>query len=353
MSDLSSAAHNPPVGNRSRLSRVVRRILFSEYLVLGLTLLYMAVLWPFVPEILNPSNLEDIFLQVLPLFIAAIGLMFVLMVAQIDLSATSIMAMASVVGASIMTSQGGYLAGSAFAPVVAIVAFLAVGALIGALNGICTAYFGMPSFLVTLTTMMFFSGSAIWYTAVHTDSGSSIGSLPAAFVGLGYGDLFRIGDLFGIPYAGLVTLAIAVGAHVVQSRSVFGKWLFAVGLNPQAAAISGVPVNRVIVWTFVISGLLSAIAAVIYTGRLEAGTPILGQRILLDIIGAAVIGGVSLFGGTGRVLGVFFGVLFLSVVDNGLQLLGLSLSSVYAIKGGVILFAAVTDAIRHRVIARG
>ncbi len=351
MSDITTNAVS--AGERSRLSRMLRAILFSEYLVLGMTVLYVAILWPFVPEILNPSNLEDIFLQVLPLFIAAIGLMFVLMVAQIDLSATSIMAMAAVVGASIMTMQGGYLAGSPFAPIVAIVAFLAVGAAIGALNGICTAYFGMPSFLVTLTTMMFFSGSAIWYTAVHTDSGSSIGSLPTSFVNLGYGDIFGSGDLLGIPYALVATIVIAVGAHLVQSRSVFGKWLFAVGLNPEAAEISGVPVRRVIVWTFVISGVLSAVAAIIYTARLEAGTPILGQRILLDIIGAAVIGGVSLFGGTGKVMGVFFGVLFLSVVDNGLQLLGLSLSSVYAIKGGVILFAAVSDAIRHRVIARG
>jgi ribose/xylose/arabinose/galactoside ABC-type transport system permease subunit len=351
VSDITNTAIS--AGGRSRLSRMVRAILFSEYLVLGMTVLYVAVIWPFVPEILNPTNLQDIFLQVLPLFIAAIGLMFVLMVAQIDLSATSIMAMASVVGASIMTLQGGYLEGSALAPLVAVIAFIAVGAAIGALNGVCTAYFGMPSFLVTLTTMMFFSGAAIWYTAAHTDSGSSIGSLPSAFVALGYGDVFGRGNLLGIPYALIATVIIAVCAHVIQSRSVFGKWLFAVGLNPQAAEISGVPVRRVIVWTFVISGVLSSIAAIIYTGRLEAGTPILGQRILLDVIGAAVIGGVSLFGGTGKVMGVFFGVLFLSVVDNGLQLLGLSLSSVYAIKGGVILFAAVTDAIRHRVIARG
>jgi ribose/xylose/arabinose/galactoside ABC-type transport system permease subunit len=194
---------------------------------------------------------------------------------------------------------------------------------------------------------MFFSGSAIWYTAVHTDSGSSIGSLPSAFLALGYG------TVFGIPYAALITLILAAGVHLALTRSVFGRWLFAVGLNPQAAAISGVPVRRVIIWTFVLSGLFSAIAAIIYTARLEAGTPILGQRILLDVIGAAVIGGVSLFGGTGKVIGVFFGVLFLSVVDNGLQLLGLSLSSVYAIKGGVILFAAVTDALRHRMIVRG
>jgi ribose/xylose/arabinose/galactoside ABC-type transport system permease subunit len=323
------------------------KILFSDYLVLYLTLLYVAAIWPFVPEILSPTNLEAVFLEVLPLFVAAIGLMLVLMVAQIDLSATSIMAMACVVGASIMSKQGGYLAGNALAPVAAIVAFIAIGLGIGTLNGICAAYFGMPSFLVTLTTMMFFSGSAIWYTAKHTDSGSSIGALPSSFLQVGYG------GVLGIPYAAMVTVVIAVGVHLALSRSMFGRWLFAVGINPRAAAISGVPVRPVIVGTFVLSGLFSSIAAIIYTGRLEAGTPILGQRILLDIIGAAVIGGVSLFGGSGKVSGVFLGVLFLSVVDNGLQLLGLSLSAVYAIKGTVILFAAMTDAVRHRVLERG
>jgi ribose/xylose/arabinose/galactoside ABC-type transport system permease subunit len=347
LTELSGALARPAGGTRSRPRSFVRRVLFSDYLVLCLTLLYVLALWPFVPEILSLSNLHDMFLQVLPLFIAAMGLMLVLMVAQIDLSATSIMAMASVGGASIMTDQGGYLAESAWAPLAAILAFLAIGLAIGALNGVCTAFFGMPSFLVTLTTMMFFSGSAIWYTATHTDSGSSIGELPDAFVAVGYG------GVFGVPYAAIAALAIGVSVHLVLSRTVFGRWLFAVGLNPRAAAISGVPVRRVVVWTFVLSGLFSAIAAIIYTGRLEAGTPILGQRILLDVIGAAVIGGVSLFGGSGKVTGVFFGVLFLSAVDNGLQLLGLSLSQVYAIKGGVILFAAVTDAIRHRVIARG
>jgi len=334
-------------GIRSRPLRLLRKILFSEYLVLYFTLLYIAAVWPFVPEILSPTNLQDVFLQVLPLFVAAIGLMLVLMVAQIDLSATSIMAMACVVGASIMSEQGGYLVGSAFAPLAAIVAFIAIGLAIGALNGVCTAYFGMPSFLVTLTTMMFFSGAAIWYTATHTDSGSSIGALPPSFVQLGYG------GVFGVPYAAIITIVIAVGVHLALSRSLYGRWLFAVGINPRAAAISGVPVKPVIVGTFVFSGFFSSIAAIIYTGRLEAGTPILGQRILLDIIGAAVIGGVSLFGGSGKVSGVFFGVLFLSVVDNGLQLLGLSLSAVYAIKGAVILFAAVTDALRHRVLERG
>jgi ribose/xylose/arabinose/galactoside ABC-type transport system permease subunit len=347
MAELTSVMANSPGGTRSRPAQALRWLLFSDYLVLALTVLYVAALWPFVPEIISPTNLADIFLQVLPLFIAALGLMMVLMVAQIDLSATSIMAMGCVVGASIMTSEGGYLAGSAIAPVAAVIAIIVVGLLIGLLNGVCVTAFEMPSFLVTLTTMMFFSGSAVWYTAAHTNSGSSIGSLPPTFLAVGYG------GIGGVPYAAIVTVALAVAVHVVLTRTVFGRWLQAVGLNPSAAAISGVPVTAVIVSAFVLSGLFSSFAAIIYTARLEAGTPILGQRILLDVIGAAVIGGVSLFGGKGKVIGVLFGVLFLSVVDNGLQLLGLSLSSVYAIKGGVILFAAVTDAIRHKLITGG
>ena len=165
-------------GALSRPAGLLRRLLFSDYFVLYLTVIYVLVLLPFVPEIVNLTNLRDIFLQILPLFIAAMGVMLVLMVAQIDLSATSIMAMACVVGASVMSAQGGYLAGSAWAPLLAALACIAVGLVIGVLNGVCTTLFEIPSFLVTLTTMMFFSGSAIWYTAVHTDSGSSIGSLP-------------------------------------------------------------------------------------------------------------------------------------------------------------------------------
>ena len=322
------------------------RLLRSEYLVLGLTLLYLLAMWAIVPEIATADNLANIGSELLPLFIAATGQMFVLVTGNVDLSAPSVMAFASVVGASLMTEAGGYLAGNPLAVPVACLAMLVIGIAIGWANGICVALFGMPSFIVTLATMMFVSGAAIWYTAVHTSEGSSIGSLPDGFLAIGEE------GVFGVPYALLITLAIGIAAHRTLARSVFGRWLFAAGLSPRTAALSGVPLRRVLVVGFMASGGLSALAAIIYTGRLEAGTPVLGQRILLDMIGAAVIGGVSLFGGKAKVSWVLFGVVFLSVVDNGLQLLGLSLFSVYAIKGGLILFAAVSDVLRHRLLAR-
>ena len=330
----------------SRALRPLLLLLRSEYLVLGLTVLYLLAMWPIVPEIATPDNLGNIGSELLPLFIAATGQMFVLVTGNVDLSATSIMAFASVVGASLMTDEGGYLAGSPLAVPAACIAILAIGAAIGWVNGMCVAVLRMPSFIVTLATMMFFSGAAIWYTAAHTSEGSSIGSLPDGFLAIGEE------GAFGVPYALAITLVVGIGAHLVLSRSVFGRWLLATGLSTRAASVSGVPVGRVLVTGFMASGALSALAAIIYTGRLEAGTPVLGQRILLDMIGAAVIGGVSLFGGKAKVTWVLFGVVFLSVVDNGLQLLGLSLFSVYAIKGALILLAAVTDVLRQRLLSR-
>jgi ribose/xylose/arabinose/galactoside ABC-type transport system permease subunit len=344
---VSPEAGKPAEARRaSRAWALLERVALSDYLVLYLTAAYVLVLWPFAPEIATLDTLKNVLLEMLPLTVAVVGQTFVLLVAAIDLSATAVIAIASVVGASVMTEAGGYLGGSPLALPGAILAFLAVGAVIGALNGLCVARLKMPSFIVTLTMMMFFSGAALWYTTFHTSS-SSIASLPRGFIDIGQG------GFLGIPYALLVAALVALGAHVFLSHTMYGQWFYAVGQNPRAARVSGVPVRRVVAGAFVLSGILAAIASMLYTARLETGTPVLGQRILLDIIGAAVIGGVSLFGGKGRVLGALFGVLFLTVIDVGLRLLGLSLFSVFAIKGLVILFAALVDSTRYRVFNKG
>jgi len=334
------------IASRPRAQSAWKRLLLSEYLVLVLTVIYFAVMWLIVPEIATSDTLLDILSAMMPLLVVAIGQTFVLIAAGIDLSAPSIIAMASVVGASVMTGDNGYANGTGLEIPAGILAFIAVGGAIGVFNGLCTTRFNMPSFIVTLTTMMFFSGAAIWYTAVHTDA-SSIGNLPPAFIAIGQG------RVFGLPISLAVVLVVGLTAHFTLSRTVYGRWLYAVGLNPKAAAVSGVPVRRVIFWAFVISGICAAISSILYTGRLETGTPVLGQRILLDVVGAAVIGGVSLFGGKGKILWTIFGVLFLAVIDKSLQLMGLPIASVFAIKGSIILAAAIIDAQRHRLLVRG
>jgi ribose/xylose/arabinose/galactoside ABC-type transport system permease subunit len=325
--------------------RFLRRLLTSEYLVLLLTALYVLCLWPFAPEIVSAQTALEVIMAMLPLLLLAIGQTFVLIVAGIDLSITSIMAFSSVVAASLMTGDGGYLAGNVLAVPVALVAFLLIGLAVGYANGLCVVRFGMPSFMVTLVAQTFLSGAAIWFTSLHSTS-VSIGDLPAAFSVIGRG------GVAGIPYALLLCLVVAFAAHWLLGRTTLGRWLYAVGNNPRAATVSGVPTGRVIIIAFVLSGFCAALASIVYTSRLETGTPVLGQRVLLDVIGAAVIGGVSLFGGRGKISWVILGVLFLSVVDKGLQLLGLSQSIVFAVKGGVILLAAIIDALRSRILVR-
>jgi ribose/xylose/arabinose/galactoside ABC-type transport system permease subunit len=340
-----SVVRRDSAGRLPRLRQLTGDVLRSEYLVLFLTILYFLIMWPIVPEIAAPATLLDLVAAMGPLLVVAIGQTFVLIVAGIDLSAPSVLAFTAVVGASVMTGDNGYLGNTAWAVPGGIVSFLAVGGAIGWLNGVSVTALRMPPFIVTLSTMMFFSGAAIWYTAARTDA-TSIGNLPAGFIAIGQTEAG--GGLIALA----VAATVAVVAHLVLGRTIFGRWLYAIGLNPVAAAISGVPVRRAVTAAFIISGLATAIASILYTGRIETGSPVLGQRILLDIIGAAVIGGVSLFGGKGKVIWTIFGVLFLSVIDKSLQLLGLSQFWVLVIKGSVILAAAVIDAARHRLLIR-
>jgi len=311
-----------------------KRLLQSEYLVLLLSLLYFAAVLPFTPGLASRENLGNILFTLLPLFIVAIGQTLVLITGGIDLSVTSIMALTSVTGALLMNAENGWLAGSLWAVPAGLLAMLLVGGLVGLLNGVAITRFRMPPFIVTLTTMIFFSGLAIWLTKSKT-----IYHLPAAFNALGG----RTGIAF------LITAALGLAAHAMLSRSLFGRWLYAVGHNAKASLISGVPVTGVVVTAYVVSGVFAAIAAVLYTGQAETGSPVLGQRLLLDIVGATVIGGTSLFGGKGKILWTLFGVLFIKLIDNSLNLLDLSYFSIMMVKGGVILFAALMDSVRTRL----
>jgi ribose/xylose/arabinose/galactoside ABC-type transport system permease subunit len=183
--------------------------------------------------------------------------------------------------------------------------------------------------------MMFFSGFAIWLT-----KSKSIYNLPPSFLALGKHTWL----------AGATALLVAVTGHLLLTRTLLGRWLYAVGHNPKTALISGVPVNRVLILSYVACGLCAGVAAVLITGRLETGSPVHWRSSLLDIIGATVIGGTSLHGGRGKLLWTVFGVLFLTLIDNSLNLLSLSHFSIMMVKGGVILAAALLDSARRRLM---
>lgn len=312
---------------------LLARLFYSQYLILVLSGAWFVCALPFTPGLASAENFENILASMLPLLAVATGQTFVLISGGIDLSVTSTIALCSVAGAKVMSDQTGWLGGSAMAAPAGIAAMLGVGALVGAFNGAAVTRLKMPPFMVTLTTMMFASGLAIWLTQSKNISG-----LPASFTGIGGRTIVAV----------FATVAVVALGHAVLTRTLHGRWLYAVGHNPRVAFISGVPVGRVTLLVYVVCGLCAAVASIFYTGRLETGSPVHGQRILLDVIGATVIGGTSLFGGRGKILWTVFGVLFLTLIDNSLNLLSLSHFTIMMVKGAVILLAAALDSLKNR-----
>ncbi len=381
---LPSATVPVPGGGRTAtagaglaVARLARRLLLSEYFVLYLTIAYFAAVAVFFPALAEPRNIANQLSNVWPLLAVAIGQTFVIIIAGIDLSLGATMGFASVAGAIVMTNAadklllgnsplwgtmlseaGGLLANHPLAVVAGVLVMMLAGVAVGLFNGFFVARFKMPAFMVTLVALMFFSSAAIWIT-----QSQNIVNLPQSFTVLGQGDLvsFYFGEkatpeirrrdiLPFVTYPMVIALALAVAAHLLLSRTVFGRHVYAIGNNPRAAAISGVPVRRVVILVFVIAGFCAAIAAILYSGRLEGGRPTIGGgSALLDIIGATVIGGTSLAGGKGKITWTFVGVVFFVLLSNTLNYMRLSAFHIDVVKGVIIMAAALLDVLRARL----
>jgi ribose/xylose/arabinose/galactoside ABC-type transport system permease subunit len=309
-----------------------RRLLLSEYVVLGLSAAWFLALLPVVPGLSSPENLANIFSSALPLLVVAVGQTVVVITGGIDLSVTSVIALASTCGGLLMSADRQFGAG---APA-GIAAMIAIGIAVGLLNGAAVSLLRMPPFIVTMAAMTFFGGYAVWLT-----KSMNVYHLPAGFVAIGN----------QVWTALLVAGGAAVAGHLMLRRSLLGRWLYAVGSNARTSRVSGVPVAWVIVAAYAVSGLCGSLASVLYTGRLETGSPVMGQRVLLDVIGAVVIGGTSLFGGKGKIAWTVYGVVFMALMDNSLNLMGLSNFGILIAKGLLILAAALLDAARNRYAA--
>lgn len=353
-------------------------LFLSDYFVLYMSLAFIAILAPFLPTLLTPSNAVNILSNMWPLLIVAIGQTFVLAIAGIDLSQGAVIAVTSVIGAALITlvadpgvlsraplwgilitENGGLLSGVTGGVAVAIIVMLVLAALIGLLNGLAIAVLEMPAFMVTLVSMMTISALAIYLT-----QSENIAKLPEAFVALGKGDLVSV--YFGakdtpqlprkavfslVTYPMIIAITVAILAYVLLNRTVFGRQVLAIGMNRKAAEISGVPVRRVIVLVFVVSAVCAAIGGILYSARLEAGRPTLGEgTFLLDVIGAAVIGGTSLFGGKAKIIWTVFGVFFFVLLSSALGAMNLSAFQVDMVKGAVILVAALLDVLRSKIM---
>lgn len=305
--------------------------------ILLLCLGYYLLMALITPGFFTANNSWNLLYNFLPLLIIAVGQTFVMLTAGIDLSVTAIVALASVAGGYVLSRDTSPFASEGMAIAGGVLAMLLAGLLVGAFNGLAVARLKMPAFMVTLTSMIFFSGLAVWLT-----ESQNLYNLPEAFVDFPYR------SMFGIPlpvYAGALVLGLA---WFLLNKTIYGEWIYAVGVNQRAALISGVPVERILLLVYAISGLCAGAGAALYTARLETGSPVMGQNILLDVIGAVVIGGTSLFGGKGKLLWTTAGAALMTMLDNSLNLLGLSFFIIMIIKGAIILLTALLNVIEEQ-----
>ncbi len=283
-----------------------------------------------VPHFADLRNLLNIFEQLGVLGFLAVGMTFVMIARGIDLSSFTVVSAAAVVGGTVMVATENSLLGGFL--------MLLIGAAFGTANGIAVAYLRMIPFIVTLSTMVLAQGFAIWFTKAQ-----SVYGLPDAFI-----DTLS-GRILGLPVPGLMILATALVAGFVLSRTLFGRSVFLTGANEQTARISNIDTRRSQLSTYVISGVMAGITAMILTAIVGAATTsMVREDRLMDIIAATVIGGASLKGGAGSVLGTMFGLLFITMLGNGFNLLGVSPFIAMVIKGLVLVAVIGLDVVRSR-----
>lgn len=273
---------------------------------------------------LSVRNLSNIVLQTAPATVMAVGVVFVLSAGEIDLSFGSTVAVSALAAAVVM--QGwpmplGVLAG------------LGAGVAIGLVNGVLVAVLRLPSFLVTLATMGLFSGIARSMTDLR-----SIPVQDAAFTGF-----FGSGALFGVPSLVIWTVAAVLVGHIVYRETRFGAHVVATGDSARAALVSGIKVTRIRLAVLVVSGFAAGLAGLLYAGRLQAARYSLGESDLMTVIAAVIVGGTALNGGKGSVIGALAGSLLMGMLNNGLILMGLSVSDQMIVRGLIILGAVAVS----------
>ena len=269
---------------------------------------------------LSPNNLLNILRQTATITVIAVGMTYVIACAEIDLSVGSVAGLASVVTAMAVANWG---------VVAGVIAGLLVGVVVGSINGGLVAGLGIPSFLVTLGMLGIAFGLAQWITD----------SAPQPILSYAYNLAFGSGNLG--PFPGLVVwmaIFVAVGA-IVLSKTRFGRQLLATGGNRMAAEFTGINTKRIKFEVLLISGTVAAFAGMLYAGRLQSGRFQWGQGDELSAIAAVILGGTSLFGGAGSVIGTLFGALLIGLINNGLILAGLDASQQQVIRGAIIILA--------------
>jgi ribose transport system permease protein len=334
--DYSPDAAAKPEKSATRTSSRVRtgaRLLVDKLGVAGALVALVVLFAVIAPNFATPENLLDVARQISVTAILGAGLTFVIITAGIDLSVGSAVGVTAFVAVA--------LALNGFPALVAVAAALLAGVVVGAVNGVLVARLGLASFIVTLAALTYLRG----ITYVGTD-GTTMFSTTLNYAVLGHG------SLWGIPIPVLIMVAVFAVGWYVLNRTVFGRWVTAVGGNAEAARLAGIPVKRVLCSVYVISGLCAGVGGVIASARLQSAVPDLGAGYELSAIAAVVLGGTSLMGGRGSLVGTLVGAAIIGVLINGMTLLDVSSFYQQIIQGVVIILAVALDRLRARAAVK-
>ncbi len=322
-STMEVSAGSDPSKARRALTVLVNQ---STLLVLLVLVTVTAIL---IPEFLTVNNILNVLRQVSITGIVAVGMTLVIITGGIDLSVGAVVALGGV--AAVASLSAG------FSVPLSIMFALAVGFGVGAFNGGVIAYANVSPFVTTLGTMYIIRGMTLVVT-----NGEALWGLPSRFARIG------TGYVFGIPIPVLIMLSIYLAGFLLLRYFVFGRYVLAVGGDEEAARLCGIPVKSIKMYTYALCGMLAALAGVILSGRLGSAQPSVGAGYELIAIAATVIGGTSLAGGKGTMLGTLIGTIILGVVSNALNLWGVASFYQTVIIGCIVLAAVLVDKLRKR-----
>jgi ribose transport system permease protein len=276
------------------------------------------------PRFLTVNNLRNVLTQVSVNAVIAAGMTFVILTGGIDLSVGSILAVCGAIAAVISKTTGNVL--------LAVIAALAVGALIGLVNGIVISKGKIQAFIATLATMTVFRGVTYVYT-----NGTPVSGLDQSFMVLGNN------KILGMPIPVIIMIIIFAASYYILTQMRYGRYVYALGGNEDSARLSGINTQRIKTMVYVISGVMAALSGIIVTSRIGSASPNAGSGFELDAIAAVVLGGTSLSGGEGSIIGTIIGAVIIGVLNNGLNLMNVSPFYQLIVKGLVILLAVMID----------
>jgi ribose transport system permease protein len=297
------------------------------------------------PTFLMGTNLVNVMGQIVVYAIIGIGMTLVIITGGIDLSVGSLVALSAVIAAWLVQHYGGGTHTSTATLVVCCIAAVVVCGVVGAFSGVMVSFFRIPPFIATLGMMQVARGFAF----ILSD-GQSYADFPAAFTGL-----WKM-MIWSIPNAIFLMIGVYIVAHIVMSRTSTGRYIYAVGGNIEAARLSGVPVRMILLLVYVVCGAAAGLGGVVMASQLKSAAPQYGGMFELSVIAAVVVGGTSLSGGSGKIIGTLIGALIIAVIANGMNLTNVGPYPQIVVLGVVILGAVLLDMLRkhgRRIFAWG